>query len=263
MMQDRLILQRAAETMNSAVRFLNQVIDWLVKDGELTFGGITVGAAVEELRTAKPGLIDILEKCSVFIADEWPKIENNKLRMGEVERFLGEYEKFRDKIIEYDDAVIEFPSKAEELLDQYLQSQEYIIVVVRFDKEFDLARHHAKETISKVATRNLWDSFAEDLYQHFCWGLNGSQLENLILHHELPITKGTWNGEKKDATYFGKRCGLACWEMNEAFEFHRDDDKNICIKLDYHKNHDTKVNEESIIAKILDRVGIDFREKGK
>ena len=52
MMQDRLILQRAAETMNSAVRFLNQVIDWLVKDGELTFGGITVGAAVEELRTA-------------------------------------------------------------------------------------------------------------------------------------------------------------------------------------------------------------------
>ena len=51
--------------------------------------------------------------------------------------------------------------------------------------------------------------------------------------------------------------------MNEAFEFHRDDDKNICIKLDYHKNHDTKVNEESIIAKILDRVGIDFREKGK
>ena len=79
MMQDRLILQRAAETMNSAVRFLNQVIDWLVKDGELTFGGITVSAAVEELRTAKPGLIDILEKCSVFIADEWQKIENNKL----------------------------------------------------------------------------------------------------------------------------------------------------------------------------------------
>lgn len=69
MNQDKFILQRTAEVMNSAVRHIEAIADWAEKDGKLTFGGIAVDGEVDALTRMKPEVIAALEKAAAIIAD--------------------------------------------------------------------------------------------------------------------------------------------------------------------------------------------------
>ena len=257
---DRFILQRTAEVMHSAVRHIEAIADWAEKDGKLTFGGIAVDSEVDALTRMKPEVIAALEKAAAFIADSWNEIDGNSARMAELRRFLDDYGNFRRWVIHYDDLREDSWRKMDELLDDRLQPQEYVMIVARFDRELEFPTRQAEQKMTDAAVRKFWDDIAEAFFQHKVSGLNGSQWEDLIMHRSVPIIMGQWGADKKFATYFGKRVGLECLEMNQTFTFPREDDRHRNIKLDYYKNRDDKVQKTDWIATLLDEVGIDRRK---
>lgn len=258
---DRFILQRTAEGMHSAVRHIGNVVDWLSGDGERTYGGISVKGEVEELRRMKPVIIEALEQCCAWIRDEWPHIENNKARLHELALFLREYDAFRSAVMEYDDARIDNPAKDEHLFDQYLQPQEYVIVVARFDKELEFAQGHSQDVIQGYRSKAPLEGLSEKLCHKFCTGLSDEALDDLIRYHEPPMLKGTWFGDKNMATYFGKVCGLPCELMNQSFIFYKDDGSGRAIKLNYSRNDADKVDSTSELGRILKVFPIDSIRK--
>lgn len=79
---DRFILQSTAEVMNSAVRHIDSIVNWMAGDGSLSYGGMTVPGSVNELRRCKSELAEALQKSAFFLADEWNYIENNRARLA-------------------------------------------------------------------------------------------------------------------------------------------------------------------------------------
>lgn len=205
--QDRFILQSTAEVMNSAVRHIDSIVNWMVGDGSLSYGGMTVPGPVNELRRCKSELAEALQKSAFFLADEWNYIENNRARLAEVDRFMEMYGFFRDRVIAYDDARMDNEEKAWKLLDDYMQPQEYVVLVGHFDREFEFQRNHLEVEVRNADVRRPLRGLAVKRSHQFCTGLSDEDFENLIAHRQLPMMQGMWFGEKHYATYFGKRCG--------------------------------------------------------
>ena len=180
--QDRFILQSTAEVMNSAVRHIDSIVNWMAGDGSLSYGGMTVPGSVNELRRCKSEL-------------------------AEVDRFLEMYGFFRDRVIAYDDARMDNEVKAWKLLDDYMQPQEYVVLVGHFDREFEFQRNHLEVEVRNADVRRPLRGLAVKLSHQFCTGLSDEDFENLIAHRQLPMMQGMWFGEKHYATYFDKRCG--------------------------------------------------------
>lgn len=126
--QDRFILQSTAEVMNSAVRHIDSIVNWMAGDGSLSYGGMTVPGSVNELRRCKSEL-------------------------AEVDRFLEMYGFFRDRVIAYDDARMDNEEKAWKLLDDYMQPQEYVVLVGHFDREFEFQRNHLEVEVRNADVR--------------------------------------------------------------------------------------------------------------
>lgn len=254
---NRFILERTAGKLSSAVRHIEAIVDWLAGDGEKTFRGVSVPGEVDALRRDKAGLMEALEMSACFLCDEWPYIENNKARLFEMERFLAVYGCFRSKVLEYDDARMDNEEKAWSLLDDYMQPQEYVVLVGHFDRAFELQRNHLEGEVRNADAKRPLRGLAVKLSHQFCTGLSDEDFENLIAHRQVPMMQGMWFGEKHYATYFGKRCGLSCAEMNACFSFKKDNDRSQSIKLSYSKNDDDKVGPSSPIARILEGYPID------
>ena len=168
--------------MNSAVRHIDSIVNWMAGDGSLSYGGMTVPGSVNELRRCKSEL-------------------------AEVDRFLEMYGFFRDRVIAYDDARMDNEEKAWKLLDDYMQPQEYVVLVGHFDREFEFQRNHLEVKVRNADVRRPLRGLAVKLSHQFCTGLSDEDFENLIAHRQLPMMQGMWFGEKHYATYFGKRCG--------------------------------------------------------
>lgn len=168
--------------MNSAVRHIDSIVNWMAGDGSLSYGGMTVPGSVNELRRCKSEL-------------------------AEVDRFLEMYGFFRDRVIAYDDARMDNEEKAWKLLDDYMQPQEYVVLVGHFDREFEFQRNHLEVEVRNADVRRPLRGLAVKLSHQFCTGLSDENFENLIAHRQLPMMQGMWFGEKHYATYFGKRCG--------------------------------------------------------
>lgn len=254
---NRTILNSTAGKLSSAVRHIEAIVDWLAGDGEKTFRGVSVPGEVDALRRDKAGLMEALEMSACFLCDEWPYIENNRARLFEMERFLAVYGCFRSKVLEYDDARMDNEEKAWSLLDDYMQPQEYVILVNWADRQFSFQKNHLNEVSRKAVAGSPLHGLARKLSHEFCIGFSDEDLESLIRDHELPMLRGQWFGEKNYATYFGKALGLSCAQMNACFDFKRDNDNSRNIKLNYSKNDDLKVGPDSPIARILAAYPID------
>ena len=81
------------------------------------------------------------------------------------------------------------------------------------------------------------------------YGIEDHSLERAILHNDFPIFRGSWIGQKNEATYFGKHFRLSCEQMNMLFYFYGKNQKHI--KLHYSRNDDDKIMESDEIAMIL------------
>lgn len=114
--------------MNSAVRHIDSIVNWMAGDGSLSYGGMTVPGSVNELRRCKSEL-------------------------AEVDRFLEMYGFFRDRVIAYDDARMDNEEKAWKLLDDYMQPQEYVVLVGHFDREFEFQRNHLEVEVRNADVR--------------------------------------------------------------------------------------------------------------
>lgn len=244
MCTDRNILYKAAEALNRTTAAIGSFID--------------SGAAVSGLSYLKDLLIEIggkLQNVSIFLTDEWEKIESNKARLYEIAVFRENYDRFRESAIRFDDWRIDNLDSDIMDSDGSEIGMDFILLVGDFDKRFAFffnqinAPSESGKAVEKKSLCGLTTKLSKYIY-----GIEDSSLEKAILYNDYPIFRGHWIGPKNEATYFGKHFRLSCEQMNALFYFY---DKNKKpIKLHYSRNDDDKIMDSDEIAVILSKFRI-------
>ena len=236
---DRNILYSAADALNRTAAAIGSFLD-----SEAAVSGLEY---LEELRQDTE---DKLQKVSLFLNDEWERIEGNKARLHEIYLFMDYYEKFKESVARLDNWRIDHIGADISDFDCADVGMDYIMLIGDFDKRFSFVFNYISNTIgssAEIKRRNLI-GLASRL-SRYIFGIDDVVLTKAILQKEFPALKGTWTGRKNEATYFGKHFRLTCEDMNNLFFFR--DKVNKLIKLHYSRNDDDKIMVSDEIAVIL------------
>lgn len=236
---DRNILYKAADALNRATAAIGSFID-----SEAAVSGL------EYLEDLLLELKDKLPKVCSFLNDDWRQIEGNEARLNEISMFRKDYDNFRESAIRLDNWRIDNIGSDIMDLDGAEIGMDYVLLVGEFDKRFAFFFSHIKGTTESIKTseKKSLKGLAKRL-SRYIYGIEDHSLERAILHNDFPIFRGSWIGQKNEATYFGKHFRLSCEQMNMLFYFYGKNQKHI--KLHYSRNDDDKIMESDEIAMIL------------
>ena len=213
------MLITAAQRFDDAILCLGRVTRRLrgEKMNPLEMAGIP--GDILRLREGYASLDTTLRLAFFFISDQWPSIENNRIRLGELHDFAGSFSRFCGAVTSFDDAVIANESLAFQLMGPYEASREYAALASLYAGLFRPI-FDAAQSILPVPKPHLspLQGLCEDLRDYFT-GKTDKDMEEALLRGLPGGPKGNWNGTLTQATYFGQHFKVTAQVMNRLFFF--------------------------------------------
>jgi hypothetical protein len=243
------MLIAAAQRFDDAILCLGSVTRRLQgeKMDPLEMAGIP--GDILRLREGYASLDTTLRLAFFFISDQWPSIENNRIRLGELHDFAGSFSRFCGAVTSFDDAVIANESLAFQLMGPYEASREYAALASLYAGLFRPI-FDAAQSILPVPKPHLspLQGLCEDLRDYFT-GKTDKDLEDALLKGINGGPKGIWNGTLTQATYFGRHFKVSARIMNMLFFF--TDTNGKPAKAHFTKYPADKISEQDPLAIIL------------
>lgn len=213
------MLITAAQRLDDAILSLGRVTRRLrgEKMDPLEIAGIP--GDILRLREGYASLDTTLQQSLFFISDQWPSIENNRIRLGELRSFANDFGRFCSAVTAFDDAVIANESMAFQLLGPYEASREYAALASLYAGLFRSSFDAAQSMFPAPKPRlSPLQGLCEDLQGYFT-GKTDKDLEDALLRGLPGGPKGNWNGTLTQATYFGLHFKVTAQIMNRLFFF--------------------------------------------
>lgn len=204
-----------------------------------------------QLREGYASLDSTLQHAFFFISDQWPSIENNRIRLGELRSFANDFDRFCSAVTAFDDAVIAHESLAFQLLGPYEASREYAALASLYAGLFR-ASFDAAQSMLPVPKPRLGplQGLCEDLQDYFT-GKTDKDLEDALLRGLPGGPKGNWNGTLTQATYFGLHFKVTAQIMNRLFFF--TDKYGRPTKAHFSRYKSTRITPDTPFALLLSK----------
>lgn len=136
-------------------------------------------------------LDDSLQLSVFFINDQWPAIENNRARLGELRSFADGFGRFCSTVTAFDDAVIADKPSAWKLLGEYEASREYATLAGKYTSLLRPAFEYEQSVRPSQKSRlGPLQGLCEDLRDYFT-GKTDKDLEDALLKGLPGGPKGT------------------------------------------------------------------------
>ena len=192
-----------------------------------------------------------LQRSLIFIQDQWPAIENNRARLGELRSFADGFGRFCSTVTDFDDAVIADEPSAWKLLGEYEASREYATLAGKYAGLLRPAFEY-EQSVRPGQKPHLspLQGLCEDLQDYFT-GKTDKDLEDALLKGIHGGPKGCWNGTLTQATYFGQHFKVSAQVMNMLFFF--TDSKGQRAKAHFTKYKADKISPGTPFAVLLSK----------
>lgn len=208
-----------AELLGSAILRIDRITRSLRGEQMDRLEAAGIPEDILKMKEEYAALDDSLQLSVFFINDQWPAIENNRARLGELRCFADGFGRFCSTVTAFDDAVIADEPSAWKLLGEYEASREYATLAGKYTSLLRPAFEYEQSVRPGQKPRlSPLQGLCEDLQDYFT-GKTDKDLEDALLKGLPGGPKGTWNGTLTQATYFGQHFKVSAQTMNKLFSF--------------------------------------------
>ena len=247
----RQTLLTAAELMDVAIRRMEHITCRLQDKPLDPLETAGIPGDIRQLKKDYLALDDALQQSLFLISDQWPSIENNRIRLGQLRGFADGFGRFCKAVTAFDDAVIANESVAIEFMGHYEASREYAALAALYAGLFR-SIFDAVQSLLPAPKPHLTplQGLCEDMQDYFT-GKTDKDLEDALLKGVNGGPKGIWNGTLTQATYFGRHFKVSARIMNMLFFF--TDTKGNPAKAHFTKYKANKITPETPFAVLLSK----------
>lgn len=247
----RQTLLTAAELMDVAIRRMEHITCRLQDKPLDPLETAGIPGDIRQLKKDYLALDDALQQSLFFISDQWPAIENNRARLGELRSFADDFGRFCSTVTAFDDAVIAHESMAIQLLGHYEASREYAALASLYAGLFRSIFDAVQSMLPAPKTRlSPLQGLCEDMQDYFT-GKTDKDLEDALLRGLPGGPKGNWNGTLTQATYFGLHFKVTAQIMNRLFFF--TDKYGRPTKAHFSRYKSTRITPDTPFALLLSK----------
>lgn len=240
-----------AELLGSAILRIDRVTRSLRGEQMDKLESAGIPGDILKLKEEYATLDDSLQKALFYINDQWPAIENNRARLGELRSFADDFGRFCSTVTAFDDAVIADEPSAWKLLGEYEASREYATLAGKYAGLLRPAFEYEQSVRPGQKPRlSPLQGLCEDLQDYFT-GKTDKDLEDALLKGIHGGPKGYWNGTLTQATYFGQHFKVSAQVMNMLFFF--TDSKGQRAKAHFTKYKADKISPGTPFAVLLSK----------
>ena len=240
-----------AELLGSAILRIDRVTRSLRGEQMDKLESAGISGDILKLKEEYAALDDSLQQSLFYINDQWPAIENNRARLGELRSFADDFGRFCSTVTAFDDAVIADEPSAWRLLGEYQASREYATLAGKYAGLLRPAFEY-EQSVRPGQKPHLspLQGFCEDLQDYFT-GKTDKDLEDALLKGLPGGHRGTWTGTLTQATYFGQRFNVSAQVMNKLFSF--TGKYGQPVKAHFTRYKADKISSESPFAALLSK----------
>ena len=240
-----------AELLGSAILRIDRITRNLRGEQMDKLEAAGIPGDILKMKEEYAALDNSLQRSLIFIQDQWPAIENNRARLGELRSFADGFGRFCSTVTDFDDAVIADEPSAWRLLGEYQASREYVTLAGKYAGLLRPAFEY-EQSVRPGQKPHLspLQGLCEDLQDYFT-GKTDKDLEDALLKGIHGGPKGCWNGTLTQATYFGQHFKVSAQVMNMLFFF--TDSKGQRAKAHFTKYKADKISPGTPFAVLLSK----------
>lgn len=240
-----------SELMDSSILRMERITRSLRGDPLDKLEAAGVPGDIRQMKKDYLSLDDALQQSLFLISDQWPSIENNRIRLGQLRGFADGFGRFSKAVTAFDDAVIANESVAIDLMGHYEASREYAALAALYAGLFR-SIFDAVQSLLPAPKPHLTplQGLCEDLQDYFT-GKTDKDLEDALLRGLPGGPKGNWNGTLTQATYFGLHFKVTAQIMNRLFFF--TDKYGRPTKAHFSRYKSTRITPDTPFALLLSK----------